>query len=130
MFASAQKYSCPGILVDWTPGSVWDYYPYQVHTAHSLGWQPTAFSEATNSITIRACSCLHESVQGSTMCKSCATLPSSGKFQDFVAKATHVSDFAHWKYLDVRQLQAVMRQLSNKCRELQTKVLYVITAFI
>jgi hypothetical protein len=128
MIASARKYTCPGIVVDWTPGSVWDSYPYQVHTTRSLGWQPIAFSEVTNSITIRARSCLGESVQDSIACKSCATLPSSGKFRDFVDQAAHISNFTHWEYLSAKQLQAALRQLSNKCQDLQTKVLYVILA--
>jgi hypothetical protein len=100
--ASTRKYMCPGIVVNWTLGSVWDSYPYQVHATCSLGWQPIAFSELTNSITISARSCLGESVQDSIACKSCATLPSSGKFRDFVDQAVNISNFAHWEYLSAK----------------------------
>jgi hypothetical protein len=130
VFASAQKYTCPGVVVEWTPGSVWDSYPYQVHSACSLGWQPIAFSEATNSITIRARNCSSESVQDGGVCKACASLPSSGQFRDFVDRATHVLEFAHWEYLRARQLQAAMRRLSNKRRELQSKVLFIMSALL
>ena len=115
-------------MIDWPPGSVWDTYPYQVHTTRSLGWQPIAFSKATNSITICIDSCIGESIQDGGACKSCAALPSSGKFQDFVDQATDISDFANWEYLSARQLRAAMRRLSNKCQELQTKVLCIILA--
>ena len=109
-------------MIEWVPGSVWDTYPYQVHTTHSLGWQPIGFSSATNSITIQADSCTGESSWDGTACNSCAAFPSSGKFQSFVDQATHISEFANWNYLNARQLQAAMRQLSKKCCELQTKV--------
>jgi hypothetical protein len=109
---------------------VWDTYPYQVHATHSLGWQPIAFSKATNSITICANSCIGESIQDGTACKSCAALPSSGKFQDFVNQATHISNFTNWEYLNAKQLQAAMRRLSNKCRELQTKAIYIMSALL
>src|ERR1700735_4467373 len=108
--AAAQKFPCPGIAVNWVPGSVWDTYPYQVHTTRSLGWQPIAFSKATNSITIRIDSCIGESIQDGAACKSCAALPSSGKFRDFVDQATNISDFANWEYLSAHQLRAALRR--------------------
>ena len=101
-------------MVDWAPGSVWDTYPYQVHATWTLGWQPIAFSKATDSIRIRINSCIGETIQDGIACKSCAALPSSGKFWDFVDQATHILDFAHWEYLNARQLHAVMTWLSNK----------------
>ena len=113
-------------MVEWVPGSVWGTYPYQVHATRTLGWQPVAFSADTNSITIYANSCIGESVQDGAACKSCIALPSSAQFQDFVDKATNISDFAHWEYLNARQLKAALRQLSTKCRELQTKVLTIL----
>jgi len=101
---------------------VWDTYPYQVHTTCSLGWQPIAFFKATNSITICLDSCIGESIQDGAACKSCAELPD---------QATDILDFANWEYLSVCQLQAAMRQLSNKCQDLQTKVIsalfYILT---
>src|SRR5882762_4967692 len=131
MSAASQKFLCPGIVVDWAPGSVWDTYPYQIHATQSLGWQPIGFPKATNTITIRADSCIGNSTQSNTACKYCGGLPATTKFQDFVNWATNVSEFAHWEYLNARQLQAAMRQLSNKCRELQTKVLHsFLSAFI
>ena len=93
-------------MVEWVPRSVWDTYPYQTCT---LGWQPVAFSADTNSITIYAKSCIGESVQDGAACKSCIALPSSAQFQDFVDKATDILDFAHWEYLNARQLKAALR---------------------
>ena len=46
-----------GVLVSWTPGSVWDTYPYQLHAYHCLGWEPVSFLKATNQLHLRADSC-------------------------------------------------------------------------
>ena len=105
----------PRIVVEWVPGSVWDTYPYQLHATRSLAWQPVAFSMDTNSITIYANSCIGESIQDGAACKSCMPLPSSAQFQDFVDKATNISDFANWEYLNAKQLQAALQGLSTKC---------------
>jgi|ERR1700734_2571234 len=106
---TAQKFPCPGIAVDWVPGSVWNTYPYQVHTHRSLGWQPIAFSKATNAIIIRADGCTGDSKQHDTACQYCGGLPSTTTFQDFVDRATNVSEFANSEYLNAKQLQAAVR---------------------
>jgi hypothetical protein len=120
----AQKFPCPGVAVNWTLGSIWDTYPYQVHAHWSLGWQPVAFLEANNTIIIHADSCTGNSKQCDTVCQYHGGLLSTNKFRDFVDWATDVSDFANSEYLNAKQLQAAMRWLSTKCQQLQTKVLF------
>ena len=126
---AVQKFPCPGIAVDWAPGSVWDTYPYQVHAHRSLGWQPIAFSKATNTITIRTDSCTGDSKQHDTACQYCGGLPSTTTFRDFVDQATNISEFANSEYLNARQLQTAMRWLSIKCHELQIQVLFFCSSF-
>ena len=55
-------------------------------------------------ITICIDSCIGESIQDGAACKSCAVLPSSGKFQDFVDQETDILDFANWEYLSACKL--------------------------
>ena len=50
-------------------------------------------------------------------------MPSTNAFRDFVDWATNISEFTNSEYLNAKQLRAAMRRLSNKCRELRTKVL-------
>ncbi|KAJ7766390.1 hypothetical protein DFH07DRAFT_769929 [Mycena maculata] len=51
---------CPGVAVDWTPGSIWATYPYLQHEVWSIGWEPIAFGHqkifirAENSRRLRA----------------------------------------------------------------------------
>ena len=107
--AAAQKFPCPGIAVNWVPGSVWDTYPYQVHAHRSLGWQPIAFLKATNTITIHADGCTGDSKRCDTACQYCGGLPSTNAFRDFVDWATNISEFTNSEYLNAKQLQAAVR---------------------
>ena len=36
---------CPGIFVEWEPGSVWDTYPYHQHGIRNLLWEPIGFNQ-------------------------------------------------------------------------------------
>jgi hypothetical protein len=107
--ASAKKFPCPGLIIEWSAGSQWDTYPYQVHANCSLGWEPIAFSKATNTITICADTCCGTSPESDTPCQHCGDLPSTTKFQNFVTCAVDISEYAHWEYLNLRQLMAAMR---------------------
>ncbi|KAJ6618015.1 hypothetical protein B0H10DRAFT_1947987 [Mycena sp. CBHHK59/15] len=39
----ADPIPCPGISIEWTPGSIWDSYPYLQHSYRDVGWEPIGF---------------------------------------------------------------------------------------
>jgi hypothetical protein len=81
-----------------------------------------SFIEKTNTIVIRADSCIGSSTGEQLPCKPCESLPQSLKFQYFIAKATEASKFAIWDYLNSQQLKALLKKLSGMCQQLKTQV--------
>lgn len=92
---------CPGALIAWKPGSIWDTYCYQIHAMRDVGWEPVAFKTETNEICLRADRCTGNTV-GSRSCFACLSIETSRSYRDFVERAFNVKDHTPWKYLHSR----------------------------
>lgn len=101
---------------------MWATYPYQLHDAHSIGWEPVSFEKDKNKIYICAERCQGRSFIKGGPCGVCEHLPESPKFLEFVQRATESSEYTNWEYLNAVQLRAAMKRLMLRCTELQTQV--------
>ncbi|KAJ7844596.1 hypothetical protein B0H14DRAFT_2585109 [Mycena olivaceomarginata] len=66
---------CPGVSIEWIPGSIWDSYPYLRHSHRDVGWEPIGFDSSSNRIQLRAGNCQYPFSGGNPQqaCISCRT---------------------------------------------------------
>ncbi|KAJ7279506.1 hypothetical protein C8J57DRAFT_1175396 [Mycena rebaudengoi] len=112
---------CPGVSIQWTPGSHWMTYPYLQHGVRDVGWEPISFGQ-DNTIQFRAETCHGHISSGShEACIPCRVLPSSSKFQMFMMRATEALPSTPWEYLNAEQQLKLMKGMAKTSKELRTK---------
>ncbi|KAJ7163663.1 hypothetical protein C8R46DRAFT_1163839 [Mycena filopes] len=116
--------ACPGVSVAWTPGSIWDSYPYLQHAYRDVGWEPIGFDSANNRIRIRAEDCQHP-VSGGNLerpCNPCRTVPYSNSYREFVDRSETAADHTPWDYLTAQQHKALLAKTRAELMKLRTQL--------
>jgi hypothetical protein len=118
---------CPGISVEWTPGSIWATYPYNQHTTGDLEWTPVSFDQERNQIVLQSSHCLVEvspSPKGVAVipCLQCQGLVNSDQFQTLQDRAKTAQAHTPWDRLTYQQLDAIARRMARELKGLQKKV--------
>ncbi|KAJ7661525.1 hypothetical protein DFH06DRAFT_1089043 [Mycena polygramma] len=117
-----KKQPCPGVSVQWTPGCHWKTYPYIQHGDRSIGWVPISFG-AGNFIQFRSDGCPYNiPLNSMTPCISCQVLPSSSKFQKFMAHAAEAPSHTPWEYLSAEQHLKLMKIMAQTSKDLRTEL--------
>lgn len=126
-------FECPGVLVKWTPGSVWNTYPYHQHSSKKmkLEWEPVSWN-SEEGLCLRATSCeAREPASVKHVCRICAVLPSSARFRHFLQQNTgNAKPRTTLEYLNQQQLLAVALHTSEKFQKVSIKVGRYYTAII
>ena len=119
---------CSGQPVEWTPGSVWDSYAYQMHDDDSLPWNLIGFQEG-NFIIIQSrddCtgSLFSDKEQDRGSCNACFSLLNSDDLRRFISRAHQSEAKSHtpWKYLNRQQLAHLLVKSRRKVQDLHLKV--------
>lgn len=114
---------CPGVLIHWDAGSIWETYPYAFHTTKASGWVPISYGENENSIQLRSNKCKHP-VGGSSghTCIACQTLRYSHEFRTFVEHATEAKPKTPWDYLSHKQQRQLMKKMRAQLVQLRTQL--------
>ncbi|KAJ7875744.1 hypothetical protein B0H14DRAFT_2568597 [Mycena olivaceomarginata] len=112
--------NCPGIGIEWTPGSHWMAYPFLQHGVRALAWEPVGFAPG-NVIFFRSENCQGQTNRGDP-CYKCQLLPGSLEYQHFVSQAKEHLPRTPWAYLTAQQQLAEMARMTEKCLELTTKL--------
>jgi hypothetical protein len=116
---------CPGVSVQWAPGSHWLTYPYLQHGVRAVGWEPIALGK-DNTLQLRAVTCSETiPAQANAACIPCQTLPSSSKFQNFMTSAANLKPNTPWDYLSAEQQMKLMRNMAQTNIDLRVKVCQV-----
>lgn len=113
---------CIGILVQWTPGLVWDTYPYQLHSVSSVDWEPIGFIKDAQQLRLHADACLDETDSVDLTCIHCSALLYTTKFWNFVDHAHDALEHTNWKYLNSQQLVILLEKYSDNCIKLHTQI--------
>ena len=122
---SIEVEACPGSLIQWQPGSVWNSYPYHQHAAQSLPWEPIGF-EPMNQLRLRSTKCkliLETSKElDEHACSRCRAIETSAAFVKFLSHANAPAKHTPWTYLSQRHLYELLTKLSAENRLLKLKV--------
>lgn len=114
---------CQGILVHWTPGSVWETYPFHRHQTHTLGWELVAIKNGSW-LQFRAVQCSrYVENQGEVRCSACDRIPHTKEYIKFVERADgDAPETTPYPYLTHKQLHAVTVKLAARVRRLELQV--------
>jgi len=118
---------CGGQPIEWTAGSVWDSYAYQLHNKDSLPWKLVRFKEDKFIVIQSRDNCSgklmseNERLQGT--CNICFELRNSLELRRFILRASEeVKPNTPWMYLNRRQLEELLLKSKKKERDLSLKV--------
>lgn len=114
-------HECPGVLVEWSAGSVWSTYPYHRHESNSLPWEPIAF-ENNHFLRIRSDNCLRTISGGDEACRFCAGVPESSRFAAIAERAVSAPAHTTWIGLNYAQMYALLRKTVGQLRQARLKV--------
>lgn len=121
----ATVFQCPGVVVDWTPGSVWNTYPFQQHDLSrvKLPWEIIGW-EMNGQLRLRSAHCqAPKFAPVQHTCPTCAFIPYSSRYRQFMqSNADDAKPHTTLEYLNYRQLLAVTRSALEKNRRLTVKV--------
>ncbi|EKM80850.1 hypothetical protein AGABI1DRAFT_126893 [Agaricus bisporus var. burnettii JB137-S8] len=119
---------CPGQWVQWSPGSVWETYPFQLHKANEVGWTPISIDGVVNGLVVRAKRCWKQ-LDGIDVedeprpCHDCKEVPHTVEFKDVVRRAQNVKEHTPWMYLTDQQKEKLMRQMAGTIRRLRSQMM-------
>ncbi|KAJ7362430.1 hypothetical protein DFH08DRAFT_799463 [Mycena albidolilacea] len=108
--------SCPGLEIPWMAGSMWGTYPYGLHEAKDVGWEPICFNSQQNNCLAR------EGDANGTTCANCQRLPRTAAFFKVQARAIEVKEHTPWQYLTATQQRALVSKLTKTCNDLRTEL--------
>lgn len=118
--------SCPGVLIDWTPGSVWLTYPFHQHNYRDLSWDLVGPGSARDKdqIRLRSVDCTGGKVStGGDVCQQCQYLPHSNEYKRFVLGATGAAKkHTRWGFLNHVQTEALLSHYSDACKKARDSV--------
>jgi hypothetical protein len=120
-----EAWECTGTLVQWTPGSVWDTYPYHQHGIRSLSWEPIGFDGNNKWLRLRSRNCciiLSADALSSLCCRECTAIPHSSEYRTFVNRATHAADNTPYSFLTQKQIHRLLLKVTGQYRQLVMKV--------
>lgn len=117
---------CSGVEIVWSPGSIWDTYPYHQHSSRVMQWTISGVDEARNLLIIRPVTCKGRlsSMNEAMACSACMAIPASQRFKDLESRAAQEDPHHHTvdAYLNARQLQRIMQSQRAMIRSLRTQV--------
>jgi hypothetical protein len=117
---------CSGQWVQWTPGPIWNTYPYQRHDKCDLPWVPIGWK--TGWVQLRSLECAQRLVtdleQESGTCYVCYDLLNSRTLIKLMerASASNLEPRTPWNYLTSAQLKALLQEKEKKIQVLKLKV--------
>lgn len=118
---------CPGVWVDWTPGSIWTTYPFQRHQHENLNWELIGYDKEStpHRLLLRSVDCVMEDGgTGGFSCSKCQNIPYSSRFKSFRSSATTAKESTNWRFLNSVQQRVLLQFYQSEARRLRTDVSY------
>lgn len=121
------NWDCSGQPIEWTAGSVWDSYAYQLHNNDTLPWKLVAFKEDKFIVIQSRDYCAGKPVSDNEetrgTCNACSELRNSVELRRFILRASEeAKPHTPWRYLNRRQLEELLIRTKKKVRDLSLKV--------
>lgn len=117
---------CKGERVEWTPGSVWDTFPYQQHADNTIGWKPFLLDN-DKWIQLRSNTCKKylktRKERELQACINCLKIPNSTSFRKCVQRAKgDTAAHTPWKFLTPQQMRRLLVSLRKQNDAMKLKV--------
>jgi hypothetical protein len=126
---------CGGQPLQWTSGSVWDSYAYQLHNDDSLPWKLIGFKEDQFIIIQSRDACtgklISDDEKNRKTCNGCFALLKSPNLHKFIHRASEeAKPHTPWKYLNRRQLEELLLISKKQTNHLKLKVRLIQFCFL
>ncbi|KIY61420.1 hypothetical protein CYLTODRAFT_495267 [Cylindrobasidium torrendii FP15055 ss-10] len=117
-------FQCPGVEIQWPEGHlVSQTYPHHAHSLRKLGWEMVGPGRDDHSVRVCAGDCPKE-LDSEGVCEPCKKIESSDQFQRIVLTATTAPEpHTNYKFLNWKQMEALLSGLVVKMRKLQIKLI-------
>ena len=115
---------CSGQWVQWTPGPIWNSYPYQRHDRSDLPWVPIGWKTGWIQIRSLGCDQLLNDAEKAGTCRVCIDLLNSRVLARLMSMAStsNPEPRTPWNYLTTTQLKALLLEKEKKIRLLHVQV--------
>ncbi|KAF6753825.1 hypothetical protein DFP72DRAFT_1069028 [Ephemerocybe angulata] len=115
---------CPGVEIEWTPGSIWDTYPYHQHSSRDMKWTIVRVDEDRNVLGIRSTDCEARlaPTNEALACALCLGLPGSDQLAKMKQRAEGTSPYSPYSYLNAKQMFTIMQNQRALVGSLRSKL--------
>ena len=114
---------CPGIVVEWTPGTIWETYPFPSHSLVKHPWDIIEFCSLSR-LRLRSKACAAPVGRGGYghTCSHCLAIPHCGPYKKFESRANNAPPHTPHGLLSFNQLAAIPKTLRKMLDEARLKV--------
>ena len=116
--------TCTGITVQWTPGTIWETYPFASHSFVRHPWQILKVCPPGH-LRLHSAHCTSMVSMGGfkSVCHDCLRIPKSEGFQTIQKRAEGASPHTPHRFLSFQQLSAIPKKMTRLLDQARIKVL-------
>jgi len=118
--------TCRGQRVEWTPGSLWDTFPYQQHADNTIGWRPFVL-EGDSWMRLKSTRCKERLCTSREKdlraCANCLKIVNTASYRKCVQRAEgSVKAHTPWKFLSPHQLRRLILDIRKQNNAMKLNV--------
>ena len=119
--------ACPGFILKWSVGSIYNNYPWQRHflQPHTMGYYFSGVKNKGTEFWVQSYRCTGISETGNRPCFPCQAAETSDFLRELQNRANEVNKHANFIYYTYEQLVVHLRETTRKLTDLRLKVCYV-----
>jgi hypothetical protein len=118
--------TCPGVSVEWTPGTIWETYPFPSHSFVNHPWDIIEFRPPSH-LCLRSKHCTGVISTGgyATICNHCSWIPQCEAYKTLEKRAHSAQPHTPHHLLAFRQLSNIPKILRKMLNEARLKVIKI-----
>ena len=115
--------SCSGVLVQWTPGTIWETYPFPSHSFVNHPWDIIEFRPPSHLLLrSKVCSGFVSAGGHAKICHECLWIPNCDEFKTITRRAHNAPPHTPHRFLTFHQLVSIPKELRKKLDDVHLKV--------